>query len=401
MAHLHGTVQLVWAMAAAEAKALGSQDIEPEHLLLGVLEIAGMRDVETFLHESLGLLKEDASEVRTEIQDLTKRLDSVSASNITVSDKLRALLAKKFEKRQPFSGHRSPACQRVFDRAMSFAEHQQDRGVTLRHLMQAVLERSSPVLEELFVSLQSSRERWFQAFGDLPPPSLPREVHANLDQRSTLSGVIPPSSLFRSEALALLMIDLAESTKAAHERAQAGGSALGDKLLAKAHRLLHELFDRHANRHNVFYTEKPGDAVFAAFHSPVDCCAVACKLLFDLAKIRPKMVEKNLLALNARLAMHFAPVLLAIDKPQLFGLPVNLTARLQSLTAESAADKLPGEFPVANRLLLTAEMYRALPTAWQSHTSLIGQFRLKGFGKDVIPVYALDWKNIIQAGLAG
>jgi class 3 adenylate cyclase len=196
------------------------------------------------------------------------------------------------------------------------------------------------------------------------------------------------------------MIDLVESTKVAYERAHAQGVERGDKLLAKSHRLLHELFDRHANSHNVFYVEKPGDAVFAAFRSPEDCCLVACQLLFDLEKIRPKMVEKDLPGLNARLALHFAHVLVAIDKPQLFGLPVHLTARLQALTAESAAEQLAGELPVANRLLLTVEMYRMLPMAWQKHARLIGQFRLKGFGDDAMAVYALEWKNIIRAGRA-
>jgi len=403
MAHLHGTVQLVWALAAAEAKALGNRDIEPEHLLLGLLETVALRDVETVLQENLELLREDLDGARTELQDVTQRLDAVCASSAAARDSLRALMSKGLGQGQPFSGHRSPACQRVFDRSTNLAEQQQqDQGITLCHLLQAILERSSSVLDDLFLSLQSSREKWRRAFESQqgsPQPSLPKD--RRLDLRNTLSGVIPPSSLFRSEALALLMIDLVESTKAAYERAQARGVERGDKLLAKSHRLLHELFDRHASKRNVFYVEKPGDAVFAAFRSPVDCGLVACQLLSDLEKIRPKMVEKDLPGLNARLALHFAHVLVAIDKPQLFGLPVHLTARLQVLTAESATDQLAGELPVTNRLLLTVEMYRALPAAWQAHVRLIGQFRLKGFGDDAVPVYALDWRNIVQAGLAG
>jgi class 3 adenylate cyclase len=434
MAQLQGTVRLVWAVAAAKARALGSRDIEPEHLLLGLLEVPDMRDTEkTFLQESLGLLPNEIDGFQDEIRDLTTRLCSVSPSNVATRHALQAILATSSERKSSFSGHRSLACQRVFDQAMNFADRQQAQGVTLCHLMRAILERSSVVLDDLFLSLQTSRERWVQAFEDSDfkilalndddiaeaqtIPKDPRhdevanfqgslissgteEVCTSLDLRSTISLSIPPSSLFRSEELALLMIDLVESTNTAFEKSQAGGSMQGNKLLAKSHRLLHDLFDRYAHNHNPFHVEKPGDAVFSAFRSPVDCCAVACKLLYGLTKVRAKMVERNLPALSARLAIHFAQVLVSIDKPQLFGLPVNLTARLQSLTKDAASSTLVGEFPVVNRLLLTDEMFRVLPAAWQKHVWFLGKFTLKGFGEESISVHVLDWESIIQEGLA-
>lgn len=227
------------------------------------------------------------------------------------------------------------------------------------------------------------------------------EAQKKAQIEGTISDLIPKSDLFRSEIQALMMADVCDSTGKAYDKAQAQGSAAADKALAKAFDTFYNIFDRHANSRNVIYVEKPGDAVFATFRTALDCCVVACKVLFDLERIRSRLVERDILELNVRVALHYAPITFSTVKAHFFGLPINLTSRLQSLTAEQAVNELVGELPPANRILMTTEMRDALPESWQRHTWAVGSFGLKGFRDQAFPVYGLNWKQIIQDKLVG
>jgi class 3 adenylate cyclase len=211
----------------------------------------------------------------------------------------------------------------------------------------------------------------------------------------TISGLVPPTIMFKSETQALMMADVCDSTGQAYSVAKVQGSDTANKLLGKAFQAFYALFDRHAQARRVLHVLKPGDAVFATFRSPEDCLAVCCKILSDLEQLRPKLQEKGLMPLNVRVAAHYAPVLHSADQSQFFGLPIHLTNRLQGLTSEQAVGSLTGDFPKVNRIFLTAEIFDALPDAWKPLAWRVGSFSVKGFAEEAFPVYGLRWQDVI------
>jgi class 3 adenylate cyclase len=215
----------------------------------------------------------------------------------------------------------------------------------------------------------------------------------------TISDLVPPTMMFKSETQALMMADVCDSTGQAYSVSKAQGSDQANKLMGKAIQTFYNLFDRHAQTHHVLHVLKPGDAVFATFQSPEDCLAVCCKVLSDLELLRPKLQEKGLMPLNVRVAAHYAPVLHSADQSQFFGLPIHLTNRLQSLASEQVVGTLTGDFPKINRIFLTAEIYKTLPAAWAPLTWNVGSFTVKGFAEEAFPVYGLKWQELIQRKL--
>lgn len=215
----------------------------------------------------------------------------------------------------------------------------------------------------------------------------------------TISDLVPPTMMFKSETQALMMADVCDSTGQAYSVSKTQGSDQANKLMGKAFQAFYNLFDRHAQAHHVLHVLKPGDAVFATFQSPEDCLTVCCKILSDLELLRPKLQEKGLMPLNVRVAAHYAPVLHSTDQSQFFGLPIHLTNRLQSLASEQAVGTLTGDFPKINRIFLTAEMHKTLPAAWVPLTWQVGSFTMEGFAGEVFPVYGLKWQELIQRKL--
>jgi class 3 adenylate cyclase len=215
----------------------------------------------------------------------------------------------------------------------------------------------------------------------------------------TISDLVPPTMMFKSETQALMMADVCDSTGQAYSVSKAQGSDQANKLMGKAFQAFYNLFDRHAQAHRVLHVLKPGDAVFATFESPVDCLTVCCKILSDLELLRPKLQEKGLMPLNVRVAAHYAPVLHSSDQSQFFGLPIHLTNRLQCLASEQAVGTLTGDFPKINRIFLTAEMRKILPADWLPLTWQVGSFNVAGFAEEVFPVYGLKWQELIQRKL--
>jgi class 3 adenylate cyclase len=215
----------------------------------------------------------------------------------------------------------------------------------------------------------------------------------------TVSDLVPPTMMFKSETQALMMADVCDSTGEAYSVSKSQGSEQANKLMGKAFQAFYNLFDRHAKARQVLHVLKPGDAVFATFRSPVDCLAVACKVLSDLEQLRPKLQERGLMPLNVRVAAHYAPVLHSGDQSQFFGLPIHLTNRLQSLASEQAVGTLTGEFPKVNRVFLTAEIFETLPPAWKLLSWKVGSFTVKGFAEEAVPVYGLKWEELVRQKL--
>lgn len=235
----------------------------------------------------------------------------------------------------------------------------------------------------------------------IPDPAAPAPPMADAPAPSevTLSDLLPPTVMFKSETQALMMADVCDSTGQAYSVSKAQGSDTANKLLGKAFRAFYTLFDRHAQARHVRHVLKPGEAVFATFRSPGDCLAVCCKIPADLEQLRPKLQERGLLPLNRRVATHYAPVLHSADQSQCFGPPIHLTSRLQGLTAEQAVSALTGDFPRINRIFLTADIRAALPPAWQALTWRIGSFSVKGFAEETFDVYGLRWQDVIRQKL--
>lgn len=135
----------VWRISEIEAKHLGSREIEPEHLFLGLLKSVDV-DVSKVLakinQNSLKQIESDVNLLRALFDEflvnttfmrrrLRKRIPPQTSSTGTTSKKLR----------------RSPESRALFSRAEGLSENASNGNVLLVHLMASILELRLPEIE--------------------------------------------------------------------------------------------------------------------------------------------------------------------------------------------------------------------------------------------------------------
>ncbi|HEY5434883.1 MAG TPA: ATP-dependent Clp protease ATP-binding subunit [Candidatus Limnocylindrales bacterium] len=139
---LSPAAELVLAIGAAEAKGLGSAQLEGEHLLLGVLKVADPSSIPTNVA--------DQPSAKTEISHLASYLESKGLPSKWMRRRLRWLI----DKRQPgggsFGGDQSDACRAILARAEQLAQESGDDEVRLMDLLSACLEADAAIQKELF-----------------------------------------------------------------------------------------------------------------------------------------------------------------------------------------------------------------------------------------------------------
>lgn len=141
------SIELVWQLAAREAIAAEFKEIEPEHVLAGVLKFAELPLQEL---EKLGA---GAESVRVLTADVNAIRDELGERGIDSTCARRGLRTKLGKGGSPFPGgtiHRSPASRELFNAAARLADEAGTETLTAKHLLDAILAALTPKMEEVF-----------------------------------------------------------------------------------------------------------------------------------------------------------------------------------------------------------------------------------------------------------
>lgn len=167
MPHPTPSVKLAFMLASLEAQQLQHENIDTEHLFLGLCKI---EDVLSLSADKFGLDRDEWHQVVHQVQPF---MDQLKASGLDPAGARRRLRGILYENRQKteFSGHRTPRCQEV----LSASEHLcRERGadqITLQHLLEAILNQSSPELRQLFMEQQVRENAFKSASQESPQPA--------------------------------------------------------------------------------------------------------------------------------------------------------------------------------------------------------------------------------------
>ena len=161
------------------AVRFNAQQINPEHLLLGLIEEQGTKASQ--------LLQESGIDVETVVQQLSGQVQATEETRL----------------REPSA---SPSLQRILKRAESEARFLGEENVDTAHLLLSLLrERSSPAAKLLFrqgVRYEDVRRRLFrmkvEELGEAPTITLPEAFVTDLTER-VLSGEVQPVKFWQPE----------------------------------------------------------------------------------------------------------------------------------------------------------------------------------------------------------
>lgn len=148
MLPVSSSVRQAWKIAAKEAGAGNSPEIEPAHLLMGLCKLCEF--VDEFLPSPQAVAD---SRLENEAQDLQKRFSKAGLNPQSFRRRLRAMMAAPADSSVPQkrSLHRSAAAHGVFNRADELAEAKRQEEVRAENLLQAILELSNPPWTRLFL----------------------------------------------------------------------------------------------------------------------------------------------------------------------------------------------------------------------------------------------------------
>lgn len=153
--------QMVFSIAAMEAKSLNSSYIDSEHLFLGLCEVG---DVLLALEkESVpNISKEDLRGAQEEVRDFTDIFEDYFDPRKTRRI-VRKIIART-QKEEGFTGHRTSRCKEVFDKAAKLSSST-NSSIKVEHLFLALLSQSSSILDFLFSELSVEKTKLFKEFG--------------------------------------------------------------------------------------------------------------------------------------------------------------------------------------------------------------------------------------------
>ncbi|MDM8007512.1 MAG: ATP-dependent Clp protease ATP-binding subunit [Phycisphaerae bacterium] len=140
------SMRITLGIAGAEARLCGNASLEPEHLFLGICKLEALAEAALMFPE-----------VGEAIAWLRKVLEDAGLSCSGVRRRLRALMRKADYPKGKFTGHRSERCVQVCEAAEELAREEDQRAVSIRHFMTALIVDASPVIREVIVGLDG---RW-------------------------------------------------------------------------------------------------------------------------------------------------------------------------------------------------------------------------------------------------
>ncbi len=180
MPSISAAARAAFSLAAHEAKNLGSANVEPEHLFLGLCKVEAFAEGPP--QRLPGVEAAEVESMRAEIGEWTAMLGAAGFDAAAARRRLRGLCRAPSGVEQPFSGHRSRRARDVFAEAEALGAG----AVTLLTLGRALLALSSPTLDSYLDEQGDLRARLRRAFESprpTPPSAPPLPVHAAEDDR--------------------------------------------------------------------------------------------------------------------------------------------------------------------------------------------------------------------------
>jgi ATP-dependent Clp protease ATP-binding subunit ClpC len=153
--------QIVFSLAANEARALHSRDIDSEHLLLGLCKLEDILQV-----ERTDISDIDEADWQQAQQDIREFRDSISQTAFDFKKarrQLRKILRETAAGDEDFSGHRTQRCREVFSAAEEICAQTSAVNITPGHLWASILGQGSQSLDRLFAELSVERSALLEA----------------------------------------------------------------------------------------------------------------------------------------------------------------------------------------------------------------------------------------------
>ena len=148
------SLELSLQIAAQEAAGGGFTEIEPEHLLIGLLKLA------EFSLEGTSVPQNSQDVVQSLLEDV-ERINAIlrrrNLESTPLRRKLRSRLGLGRAAANPQAVHRSPASRKLFEEAAVMAQSEGVDEVLASHLFKAVLAGPTPLIREL-VQVSATRD---------------------------------------------------------------------------------------------------------------------------------------------------------------------------------------------------------------------------------------------------
>lgn len=169
-------VEVLLAISAQEAVNLAAEDLDVEHIFLGLLKLEDLKDVPPEQMEAD--LREKWEEAMDEAQEVAEFFKKSHVDMVKSRRRLRGILSKRRQGR--FSGHRTDRCRLLFQGAQSWALQHGTMEIGLMDLVYACLQSPSEEMDLLFKELGIGRNKL------LPDPAsvsvAPRPEKSGVDE---------------------------------------------------------------------------------------------------------------------------------------------------------------------------------------------------------------------------
>ena len=146
---MSASVELVWQLAGQEAIAGGFKEIEPEHFLLGLLQLSELpvEDVEKMAPGA-----EVAKQLALEVTSIREELESRSVDSKRTRSELRRRLGKQNNVYDGGTVHRSQASRDSLDFAAKLADQTGSDTLMPIHLLKIMLSSPTPAMAQVLGS---------------------------------------------------------------------------------------------------------------------------------------------------------------------------------------------------------------------------------------------------------
>jgi len=151
MSSLSFSSKIAFHLAGGEAKALQQENIDSEHLFLGLCKLEDILSIEK---KAISDFDENQwRQVLVDIKEFRDSLALVSFDPKQARRRLRKILQESGTSKEAFSGHRTERCRDLFSIAGKLAKQASSEDILPRHLLVACLGQNSQSLDRLFFEL--------------------------------------------------------------------------------------------------------------------------------------------------------------------------------------------------------------------------------------------------------